>query len=221
MAFGFPAIAFIGIPILTPLIGSKATIVVDVAGLTGNLVILPVTLLLLSFGQTLVRSPDAGKPASGRAAITATILPTLGDALFQPVVLSPAIAILFVLIGLQTPAILTSSFKLLGSTVGGLSLFASGIILRAQSPKFSLPASASTLARLLLIPGLVYIGLTLTGADANLRKMSVLALAIPAAPMQVILATRYHTDESENAAFLLYSYVLCIPTLAFFIWLTG
>jgi predicted permease len=135
-------------------------------------------------------------------------------------VLSPAIAILFVLIGLEMPAILTSSFKLLGSTVGGLSLFASGIILRAQAPKFSLPASVSTLARLLFIPGLVFIGLTLTGADANLRKMPVLALGIPAAPMQEILATRYNTDESENAAFLLYCYVLCIPTLAFFIWLT-
>ena len=127
-----------------------------------------------------------------------------GDALLQPVVLSPAIAILLVLTGLPMSATLTTSLKLLGSTVGGLSLFASGIILNAQSPKFSLPASVSTLARLILIPGLVDVGLTLAGADTNLRKMSVLALGIPAAPMQVILATRYNTDESENAAFLLY-----------------
>jgi len=202
MAFGFPAIAFIGIPILTPLIGAKATVVVDVAGLTGNLVILPVTLVLLSFGQTLKRSPDAGNPASEPAPIT--IASAFGDALLQPVVLSPAIAILLVLTGLPMSATLTTSLKLLGSTVGGLSLFASGIILNAQSPKFSLPASVSTLARLILIPGLVDVGLTLAGADTNLRKMSVLALGIPAAPMQVILATRYNTDESENAAFLLY-----------------
>src|ERR1700759_1830475 len=51
MAFGFPAIAFTGIPILTPLIGSNATVVVDFAGLTGNIVILPATLVLLSFDQ--------------------------------------------------------------------------------------------------------------------------------------------------------------------------
>jgi malonate transporter and related proteins len=47
MAFGFPAIAFTGIPILTPLIGSNATVVADFAGLTGNIIILPTTLVLL------------------------------------------------------------------------------------------------------------------------------------------------------------------------------
>ena len=221
MAFGFPAIAFIGIPILTPLIGSKATVVVDVAGLTSNLVILPVTLVLLSYGQRLKQSGERDRPAAKGASMTATILSAMRDALLQPVVLSPAIAVVFVLIGVHLPETLTNSFKLLGSTVGGLSLFASGIILRAQAPEFSMAASVSTLARLVAIPGIAYIGLTLFGAHADLRKMSVLALGIAAAPMQVILATRYNTDESENAAFLLYSYVLCIPTLAFFIWLTG
>jgi hypothetical protein len=50
--------------------------------------------------------------------------------------------------------------------------------------------------------------------------MSVLALSLAAAPMQVILSTRYEADEQENAAVLLYTNVLCIPTLALFIWLT-
>ncbi len=59
MAFGFPAIAFTGIPILTPLIGDKATIVVDVAGLTGNIVILPATLVLLSYARE--QKPSEGK----------------------------------------------------------------------------------------------------------------------------------------------------------------
>ena len=60
-----------------------------------------------------------------------------------------------------------------------------------------------------------------TGPDRGGRQSAedvVLALGIPSAPMQAILATRYNTAESENAAFL--CYVLCIPTLAFFIWLT-
>jgi hypothetical protein len=48
----------------------------------------------------------------------------------------------------------------------------------------------------------------------------VLALGLAAAPMQVILSTRYRTDEQENASVLLYTNLLSIPTLAFFIWVT-
>src|SRR3984957_20706290 len=62
MAFGFPAIAFTGIPILTPLIGDRATLVVDFAGLTGNIIILPATLVLLSFAQA---SGDGDGKSSG------------------------------------------------------------------------------------------------------------------------------------------------------------
>jgi len=118
----------------------------------------------------------------------------------QPVVLAPLLAIAFVLTDIRLPGVVTNSFKLLGSTVGGISLFASGIILQSQSPQFSLSAAVSTVMRLLAIP--------------------VLALGLAAAPMQVILSSRYKTDEKENASVLLYSSVLSIPSLAFLIWLT-
>jgi hypothetical protein len=38
--------------------------------------------------------------------------------------------------------------------------------------------------------------------------------------MQVILSTRYDCDKEENASVLLYSNVLCIPSLALLMWLT-
>jgi len=104
--------------------------------------------------------------------------------------------------------------------VGGISLFASGIILQSQSPRFSLPASISTVARLLVIPGLAYLALTAIGQGDDLRKMTVLALGLAAAPMQVILSTRYDCDKEENSSELLYSNVLCVPSLALLIWLT-
>ena len=130
----------------------------------------------------------------------------------------PAIAC--VLTDIRLPGVVTGSFKLLGSTVGGISLFASGIILQSQPPQFSLPAAISTLARLLVIPVLAFAALTAAGQAGELRKMTVLALGLAAAPMQVILSSRYRTDEKENASVLLYSNVLSIPTLAFLIWLT-
>lgn len=216
MAFGFPSIAFTGIPILTPLIGNKATIVVDVAGLTGNIIILPLTLILLSYSQNGALSKDALEKSHNAASVAKAVGAALRHALTQPVVLSPVLAVVIVLTSTHLPAIVTNSFRLLGSTVGGLSLFASGIILQAQSPHFSLPAAVSTAARLIVIPGLTYLGLTAIGETGDLRTMTVLALGVAAAPMQVILSTRYGSNESENASLLLYTNVLCIPTLAFF-----
>ena len=219
MAFGFPAIAFTGIPILTPLIGSKATLVVDFAGLTGNIVILPATLVLLSFDQVSGGSGN-GNCSGPKDSVRASVTTALKGSLLQPVVLSPLLAIVVVLVNIHLPGVVSSSFKLLGSTVGGISLFASGIILQSQKLTISMPAAISSAARLLIIPGLTYAALSLIGIAGDERKMSVLALSLAAAPMQVILSTRYKTDEQENAAVLLYTNVLCIPTLALFIWLT-
>jgi len=225
MAFGFPAIAFTGIPILTPLIGDKATIVVDIAGLTGNIAILPATLVLLSYARE--QKPADGQACQGKqggghgqASLLASVGTALRHAFTQPVVLAPLLAIAFVLTDIHLPGVVTNSFKLLGSTVGGISLFASGIILQSQSPQFSLPAAVSTVARLLVIPVLAFATLTAAGQAGDLRKMTVLALGLAAAPMQVILSSRYKTDEKENASVLLYSNVLSIPSLAFLIWLT-
>lgn len=220
LAFGFPAIAFTGIPILTPLIGNTATIVVDCAGLTGNIIILPATLILLSFSQAGQPGAD-GQCKKKDASFGTTLRRTLRTSLLQPVVLSPLLAVAVVLAGVHLPSVVSSSFKLLGTTVGGLSLFASGIILQSKNPGISLPAILSSVARLLLIPGLMYVALSLLGVSAELRKEAVLALGLAAAPMQVILSTRYKAAETENAATLLYTNVLCIPTLALFIWLTG
>jgi malonate transporter len=210
MAFGFPAIAFTGIPILTPLIGGNAIVVVDFAGLTGNIIILPTTLVLLSIAQL----HGGGGHGDWRSIATA-----LKVSLLQPVVLSPLLAITLVLLNIHLPTVVSSSLRLLGSTVGGISLFASGIILQSQKLVVSASAAVSSVSRLLVIPGLTY-ALNWFGVGGDALKMPVLALGLAAAPMQVILSTRYRTDEQENASVLLYTNLLCIPTLAFFIWVT-
>jgi malonate transporter len=172
MAFGFPAIAFTGIPILTPLIGSNATVVVDFAGLTGNIIILPATLVLLSFAQ--VRGDGSGGDwrSTGDGITTA-----LKGSLLQPVVLSPLLAIALVLLNVRMPGVVSSSFSLLGSTVGGISLFASGVILQSQSLTVSLPAAVSSVARLLVMPGLTFAVLMQLGVSGDELKMAVLGRA--------------------------------------------
>jgi malonate transporter len=210
MAFGFPAIAFTGIPILTPLIGSNATVVVDFAGLTGNIIILPTTPVLLSFAQVRGDGTGGDWHSTGDGITTA-----LKGSLLQPVVLSPLLAIALVLLNVRMPGVVSSSFSLPDSTAGGISLFASGVILQSQSLTVSLPAAVSSVARLLVIPGLTFAVLMQLGVSGDELKMAVLALGLAAAPMQVILSTLYRTDEQENASVLRYTNVLCIPTWRF------
>ncbi len=125
------------------------------------------------------------------------------------------------LVGVPVPSLLLKGFGLLAGTVGGVSLFASGIVLQAQKPAFSWAVFVTTAARIVVIPSLAFGALALTGVTGDLRREAVLALALPAASMQIILAVRNKTAERENASFLLFSNVLSIPTLAAFIWLVG
>ena len=126
---------------------------------------------------------------------------------------------ILVLAGVTVPKLTLGSFKLLGSTVGGVALFASGVILQAQEPTLSWPIAISTISRNLLIPGIAFGLLPVFGVDHEVRKISVLALALPAAALQITLAVENNVAEKENASFLLYSNVLSVFTLGLFIWL--
>ncbi len=217
LAFGFPAIPFIGLPILRPIIQDKATLVVDFAGLSVNLLVVPLTLILLSYAQA---AQSAEGQETGKPSVFKTILAAAREAITQPVVLAPLGAIACVLLGFHLPKLLTGSMKLLGSTVGGIALFSSGIILQSERPGFSMPAAITSAGRLIVIPGCTYLILKLTKVDHALIQQTTLGLGIAAAPLIVILATRYDTGQKENAAVLLYTNVFAFLTLGFFIWLT-
>ena len=232
LGFGFPAIPFVGIAILTPLIGSAAVIVVAVGGCIINLLLVPISFVLLSLGSQKEKSAPPAKGGTGPCQLhdkhngSDEALPAKADpskpgigavvlsSLKEPVVWAPVGGLLLVLCGVPVPKLVMGAVQFLGSTSGAVSLFASGIILQAQKPTVSWAVAISTLARNLLIPGAALLILSALGVDHELRKTAVLALALPAAAMQITLALRYQTNERENASFLLYSNVSSILTVA-------
>ncbi len=145
----------------------------------------------------------------------------LRDALLKPLVISPIIGLIVVLAGVPVPKLLLVSMKLLGTTVGGVSLFASGIILQAQKPAVSWAVVLPTISRNLRITGLAFLVLTMLGTNHDLRKVAVLTLALPAAPLQITLAVQNKTGEKKNASYLLFSSFSSLLTIAGFIWLLG
>ena len=229
LGFGFPAIPFVGIPILTPLIGSAATIVVAVGGCIINLLLVPPAFALLSLGKGKQKNSSAssGAQQNGKSKQASEVgdgkdnpspPPSVGGVILhsleQPVVWAPVFGLVLILFGVPFPPVVQTGIKFLGSTAGAVSLFTSGIILQAQKPTISWPIVISTLGRNLVVPGTAFLVLKLFHVDHQLLKTAVLALAMPAAALQITLALAYDTGQQENASFLLFSNLLSIVTVA-------
>ena len=109
----------------------------------------------------------------------------------KPVVWAPVLAVLIVAVGATLPRLAVTPLQLLGSTTSGISLFASGAILRAQRPTVSAAIVISTILRLAVIPRVALLAFPLVGLTGNALSDSVVAFAMPCAVMLIILSVQY------------------------------
>jgi predicted permease len=207
LVMGSPATSFTGLPVLTAVVGSHATVAVAMAGVISNLIIIPTAIVLINL-QSAARDKTQTPP---------TFLQTLKQSLLQPIVLAPLFGITLVMLGITVPAPLIHATNLMGVSSAGISLFSSGIILQAQKPKLTVAVSVLSLIRTALIPALVLMVLWKLGQPRAIQQQAVIALGLPAGTMQVIFAVKYHVNEQENSSLLLFSNVASLFTLAIFI----
>ncbi|CUW96926.1 AEC family transporter [Rhizobium pusense] len=218
LAISGPAVPFVGVTVLGHLFGTQSAVPISVASLVMNLIQVPLTLMLLSYGMASTRAAAVG-------GTTGTASQGLGDhivhALKEPVVWAPLLALALIAMNIRFPAEIADSLNLLGRATGGVALFASGIVLFSRRVSISLPVVLAVAARNLVIPGMMLAGLMLLGAAPDLTRESVLTLAIPTASIAVILAVQYQTAEQEMASILFFSTILSVFTMGMFIWLTN
>jgi predicted permease len=215
LAIGSPAIPFIGVSVLAVLFGSISTSLIAVSGLPQNLFQLPMTLVLMSIA--------AGSAAT--AAGSAEPKGSLGDhilqALKQPVVWAPVLAVILVFAGVEIPATLDKSLALLGQATGGLALFAAGIVLYSRKIKFSTATIVSVIARNLIMPGIFLAVLWGIHFPVEQLRQIVLTMAIPTGPIVIIIAMQFKRGEQEMASTMALSMIASIVTMGGFIWLTN
>ncbi|MBV8458265.1 MAG: AEC family transporter, partial [Acetobacteraceae bacterium] len=154
LAIGAPSINFVGVPVLGDLFGTTSTVPISAATLALMVVEVPVTMMLLS-------ASAADKKAATRGGALTFVSPVV-NALRQPVVWSPLLALVLVLFDVRFPTALRDALFLLGNATGGVALFASGIILYSQRVTLSLPMSISVVARNIIVPAVTW-GLLLMG----------------------------------------------------------
>jgi malonate transporter and related proteins len=210
LAVGAPSAAFVGTSVLGYLFGDASAVPIAIAGLALNLVEVPVSLVLLSIATEAASSGTEGR--SLRAHVM--------TAVSEPVVWAPITAFVLVVVGVDLPTVLDDSLKLLGTTTGGVALFASGIVLYAQRVSITRTVVATVLARNILVPALLWAVIIGLGASAQTTREAVLTLAIPTSSICVILAVQFKEAEREMASTLLISTLASIGTMGAFIALT-
>jgi hypothetical protein len=198
----FPNMAFMGIPVLTAVIGPSAVLPVVVGNLVSSLVLLPATLALLEAGKSGNRS---------RQGLTVIWNAVLGS-IRQPLVIAPIVGVVVALLGWHLPDAIHNSFTLMGNATSGVALFALGLLLTGERLKLSLAAILNVVMKNVAQPAVMWALVLLFDIPGEYRRELILLGALPTATITWMFALRYKVYSNESNATVLLSTILSIVT---------
>ncbi|EPO6659406.1 receptor [Klebsiella aerogenes] len=207
LAIGSPAVPFIGTSVLAFLFGTVSASLITVSSITQNVFQLPLVMILMSI-------------ATGDKSQNISFATRVLNAIKQPVVWSPVVALTLVLMDIHIPETVSMSLGLLGKASGGLALFAAGIVLYTRSIVITSATIITVIARNILVPGACYLILLKMGFSMEQIKQVVLTMAIPVGSIAIIIAMQYKSGEQEMASTMALSIITSIITMGAFIFLT-
>jgi len=197
MSIANPSVPFIGSAVLPLLFStSNSAITIGICSLTVNIIMLPIAFDALSSD----RSPWKRLAATFK----------------KPLVLAAVLGFLLTLCGTQMPTQLTSTFDLLGKGAGGVAIFAA-IVLGTRHLSFNKTIFGTVLLKNIAFPLVVLLIMWIAGTPAVLRRLVVIALAIPTATMPSTLAIRFGVNEKELASMQFWSTAFSLVTLSAFV----
>jgi malonate transporter len=209
---GSPTIGFLGYAILDPLYGTgvETGLVIAIVAIVVNAVTIPIGLYLLNAGG----GGDKGA-SQGNALL---------DALKQPVVWAPILAVALVVVGIRVPKEVDPTFELLAKASSSVAVFAAGLTLAAYKIEFDAEVLYNTFFKLVLMPGVFLIAGWACGLDSRILQMLVLSVALPPAFSGVIIASRYdvytRTGTSSLAVSVL-GFIVAAPVWVYLARLMG
>jgi malonate transporter and related proteins len=202
-----PNYASAGLPLISALLGPDHLVAVAVAIACGSIVVSPITLVVL---ERISQKQD-------KRGIGASLVGTLK----KPIVLSPILAVAFVLTGIGLPHPLVSSFSLMGQVAGGAGLFLTGLILSAQKLRIGTNVSVQTLlsnvAHPLLAAGLAW----LFAMSPFTAREAIVLSALPVGFFGVLFGLRFGMASEVVGTTLIASTGLSAATLSAAIYVTA
>ena len=203
---GAPTIGFLGFAVLEPIYGDNTTtgLVVAIVAIVVNAIAIPICLFLLN------PQDNTDKNAKHSSALL--------NALKEPVVWSPIIAVILILCGVHFPKVLDPSFDLIAKANAGVAVFAAGLTLSANKIEFDKEVLYNTAVKLILMPLAFLIIGKVIGMEAEKLQMLVLAGALPPVFSGVIIGSRFNTYVRTGTSSLAVSTSLFRVTAPLWIW---
>ena len=195
----------IGYPLFIALYGPQGAVPVGVAILCGNLLTVPMALLLLE------AEGASQTPTSFLRRYIAALLRTVKN----PIVLGPAFGLCLSLAGYTLSPILVRSFGILGESVAGVTLFVTGLVISRESFSIDRNVLGALSVKLFLQPLLTFViaSLLLHYSSQTVRD-AVLLMACPSGFFGILFAFTYNARTREAESVLLLSTLGSVLTLS-------
>ncbi len=206
LTIAFPNLAGVGLPILMDVIGPAGTIPLAIVLAAGSIIISPLSLILVEFN-------DPKTTASAESPRT-RILRALRHALTKPVVLAPALGIIFALCGLKMSPIIDASLLLIGHAAPGVALFLTGLVLSAQAFRLDRTVVAATVAANIIRPLLTLGIVSVLAVSPETAKVAILLAAVPSGFFGILFAVNYRLESAAAGSMVIASTLSSIVTMA-------
>jgi len=204
LSVALPNWVAVGLPLFIGLYGPQSTVTVAVAIVCGNVVAVPMSLLLL----------EAGGVQSNSAGVLRRFGLALWRTLMKPVVLGPILGVGFSLTGYALPPVLVRSLGFFSQTAAGVALFVTGLVLSRESLSLGANVSGGLVLSLIAQPLLAFVLASSLKYPTQVVRDAVLLMACPGGFLGVLLGVAYKARSQEAGSLLLLSSALSALTLS-------
>ena len=204
-----------GLAVLEPILGTTSAGAVGLVALAINLTV-PLAVVLLELDAATknkeVGTADRSKPNP--------VITGLKAGLKSPLLWGPVLGIAVVLARVHLPAVLVSSFELIGSATSGVAVFSVGLVLAAYPVRLSPAVFAGSMARIAVQTATLFVLLHLLLVKSPFSREALVCCSFPLATLVVLFAARYKAAQSETASMLLISTLALAVTVPTILWIS-
>ncbi|MDQ5948367.1 MAG: family transporter [Pseudomonadota bacterium] len=201
---GYPNTAFLGIPLLTSLIGMQAMLPIVVSNIVVGALMIPTTLILIELGIV-------GESGVDLKQITLRVIK-------NPLIFMPILGIIISSFQLPVPKVIASSATLIGGTTSGISLFTLGLIISRFKIHLSTIVVVNIFLKNIIHPLLMMGIVKIFGISGLLAKELVILCAMPTAITSTIFSVSFDIDPQENVSSTIIGTIMSLLTLFIFMY---
>ena len=206
LTIAFPNLAGVGLPIRSAVVGPSGTVPLAMAIASGSIIVSPLSLIIVEM--------TAGEKADPAQKPMARIFNAVWHALTKPVVLAPALGILFSLCELKTGSVINACLLLIGNAAPGVALFLTGLILSSQSFRLDWKIVGATGMGDILRPLLAAAVVFSLPIPAETARIAILLATVPSGFFGILFAVNYRLDSAAAGSMVTASTVFSIVTMA-------